>query len=71
LTVGAVAVKAKVTDQRLELTAAIKQFLLDNGIFLAGLDIVDNKLLEINVLGPGGLCSACKLEGVNFFYRSH
>lgn len=67
MTAGAIAVKANVTDQMLELVAAIRGFLSDNGIFLAGLDIVDNRLLEINVLSPGGLDGASKLEGVNFF----
>ena len=67
MTAGAIAVKADVTDQMLELVMAIKPFLSENGIFLAGLDIVDNQLLEVNVLSPGGLVGACELEGVNFF----
>jgi len=32
----------------------------------AGLDIVGDKLMEINVFSPGGLCSAQKFEKVNF-----
>ena len=28
-----------------------------------------NKILEINVLSPGGLDSASKYEGVNFFHE--
>ena len=64
---GGIAVKAEVTDKMIELVTAIKPFLSDNGIFLAGLDIVDNQLLEINVLSPGGLVGASELEGVNFF----
>lgn len=67
MTAGAIAVKAKVTDQMLELVKEISPFLTDNGVFLAGLDIVDNQLLEVNVLSPGGLEGACQLEGVNFF----
>ena len=31
-----------------------------------GLDIVGNKLMEINVFSPGGLGSAQKFEEVNF-----
>ena len=31
-----------------------------------GLDIVGDKLMEINVFSPGGLGSSQKLEGVNF-----
>ena len=67
MTAGGIAVKANVTNQMIELVAAIRGFLSDNGIFLAGLDIVDNQLLEINVHSPGGLDDACKLEGINFF----
>ena len=36
------------------------------GMFLVGLDIVGNKLMEINVFSPGGLGSAQKFEKVNF-----
>lgn len=67
MTAGAIAVKADVTDKMLELVKAIKPFLSENGIFLAGLDIVDNQLMEVNVLSPGGLVGACELEGENFF----
>ena len=67
MTAGAIAVKATVTDKMIDLVNAIKPFLSEHGIFLAGLDIVDNQLLEVNVLSPGGLSGACDLEGVNFF----
>jgi len=66
LSAGGYAVKADVTDEMINLVTAIKPFLLENGIFLAGLDIVDNKILEINVHSPGGMNSAGNLEGVNF-----
>ena len=67
MSAGAIAVKAEITDQMLALLDAVRPFLIQNGIFFSGLDIVDNKLLEINLLSPGGMDSACKLEGVNFF----
>lgn len=67
MSAGGIAVKAQVTDEMIALCDAVKPFLIQNGIFFAGLDIVDNKVLEINVLSPGGLESASKLEGVNFF----
>ena len=35
-------------------------------MFLVGLDIVGDKLMEINVFSPGGLGSAQHLEKVNF-----
>jgi glutathione synthase len=35
-------------------------------MFLVGLDIVGDKLMEINVYSPGGLGSAQGFENVNF-----
>jgi glutathione synthase len=35
-------------------------------MFLVGLDIVGDKLMEVNVFSPGGLGSAQKFEKVNF-----
>ena len=35
-------------------------------MFLVGLDIVGDKLMEINVFSPGGLGSAQRFEKVNF-----
>jgi glutathione synthase len=35
-------------------------------MFLVGLDIVGDKLMEVNVFSPGGLGSCQKLYGVNF-----
>ena len=40
--------------------------LVQDGMFLVGLDIVGNKLMEINVFSPGGLGSAQSFEKVNF-----
>ena len=35
-------------------------------MFLVGLDIVGDKLMEINVFSPGGLGSTQSFENVNF-----
>jgi glutathione synthase len=37
-----------------------------DGMYLAGLDIVGDKMMEINVDTPGGLCSAEDLLRVDF-----
>lgn len=66
MTAGAVASKAKVTDSMLEIAEIVRPKLIEDGMFLVGLDIVGNKLMEINVFSPGGLCGASHLEGVNF-----
>ena len=50
----------------LQIAEIVRPKLVQDGMFLVGLDIVGDKLMEINVFTPGGLGSAQKLEGVNF-----
>lgn len=58
--------RAEVGAAALELVEVVRPKLMQDGMFLAGLDIVGDKIMEINVFSPGGLGSAQKLEGVNF-----
>jgi glutathione synthase len=58
--------KATVTDEMLKIAEIVRPKLALDGMFLVGLDIVGDKLMEINVFSPGGLGSAQKLEKVNF-----
>lgn len=44
----------------------VRPKLVQDGMFLVGLDIVGDKLMEINVFSPGGLGSAQKFTGLNF-----
>ena len=48
------------------LVEIVRPKLVQDGMFLVGLDIVGDKLMEINVFSPGGIGSAQRLEGVNF-----
>lgn len=57
----------KVTDALLQLVEVVRPKLIKDGMFLVGLDIVGDKLMEINVFSPGGLHFISELEGVNFF----
>ena len=63
---GAVEKKAVVTDQMLRLAEQVRPKLIQDGMFCVGLDIVGNKLLEINTFSPGGLHEAMRLEEVPF-----
>ena len=63
---GGHAEAVEITDEILKLTEIVRPKLVQDGIFLAGLDIVDNKLLEVNVFSPGGLNIAGKLAKVDF-----
>jgi glutathione synthase len=63
---GAIAVRANVTDSMLRLAELVRPRLVEDGIFFAGLDIVGDKIMEINVQSPGGIDNAQELEGVPF-----
>lgn len=63
---GGVSEAVEVTDTMLNLVELVRPKLVVDGMFLAGLDILDDKLVEINVFSPGGFYSARELTGVNF-----
>jgi glutathione synthase len=63
---GGEAVEVKVTDEMLSLVHVVKPKLIQDGMFLVGLDIVGDKLMEVNVFSPGGLGSAGHYAKVNF-----
>jgi glutathione synthase len=50
----------------LRIAEVVRPRLVEDGMFLVGLDIAGDKLLEVNVFSPGGLGSAQKFEKVNF-----
>jgi glutathione synthase len=58
--------KAEITDAELRIAEIVRPKLVADGMFLVGLDIVGDKLMEINVFSPGGLGSAQRFEKVNF-----
>jgi len=58
--------QAQITEEHLKLAEIVRPKLVQDGMFLVGLDIVGDKLMEINVFSPGGLGSAQKFEKVNF-----
>ncbi|HEX5034726.1 MAG TPA: glutathione synthase, partial [bacterium] len=57
---------ASIDSAALRIAEIVRPKLVEDGMFLVGLDIVGDKLMEINVFSPGGLGSAQKFEGVNF-----
>lgn len=64
---GGTASKTVMSDTMAELAEMVMPKLIEDGMFLVGLDIVGNKLMEINVFSPGGLAQASKLSSVDFF----
>ena len=58
--------QAVINETHLRVAEIVRPKLVQDGMFLVGLDIVGEKLMEINVFSPGGLGSAQKFEKVNF-----
>lgn len=58
--------KVKVTDKMLALAEIVRPKLVNDGMFLVGLDIVGDKLLEINVFTPGGLTRLASMYKADF-----
>ena len=66
MTAGGKPATAEITPRILEIAEAVRPRLLADGIFDAGIDIVGDKLVEINAISSGGLNAAGKLQGVDF-----
>jgi glutathione synthase len=66
VTAGGSVEPAKVTDRMLELAEAVRPRLVGDGMFLVGLDIAGDRLLEVNVFSPGGLGSASRFNRVDY-----
>ena len=57
---------AEIDSTILRIAEIVRPKLVQDGMFLVGLDIVGDKMMEINVFSPGGLGSAQQFEKVNF-----
>ena len=57
----------KITNAMLEIVDTVAPKLIADGMFLVGLDIVGNKVMEVNVFSPGAMGHASRLHKVNFF----
>ncbi|GAA0893998.1 glutathione synthase [Fulvivirga kasyanovii] len=58
--------KAKVDEAMLKLADALRPKLIQDGMFLIGIDIVGDKLMEVNVFSPGTLNLMSTEYGVDF-----
>ncbi|WP_110457812.1 glutathione synthase [Shewanella algidipiscicola] len=61
---GGTVVKHTITREERELCAAIGPKLVRDGLYFTGLDVIGNKLVEVNVLSPGGITRINKLNRV-------
>ncbi|MCA5004889.1 glutathione synthase [Sphingobacterium sp. WQ 366] len=63
---GAKAEVANVTEATLNLVKKVSDKLKKDGMYLVGLDIVGDKIMEINVFSPGALNAASQLNKVDY-----
>jgi glutathione synthase len=59
--------RVKVTKQMLDIIDIIRPRIIKDGLFLVGLDIASDKLLELNVFMPGELVNIEAVTKVDFF----
>jgi glutathione synthase len=64
--VGGTVQKAQIGPRELAIVEAVRPKLIQDGMFLVGLDIVGEKIMEVNVFSPGGLGSARRLQRIDF-----
>jgi glutathione synthase len=58
--------KGEVNEKVLEIAEVVRPKLIQDGMFLVGLDIAGDKLIEVNVFSPGGIYSMEKYEDAPF-----
>ncbi|MFN5540348.1 MAG: glutathione synthase [Candidatus Melainabacteria bacterium] len=57
--------KTNVTEEEQAICNILKPRLLELGLIIVGLDVIGNKLTEINITSPTGLEEIAKLDGTN------
>jgi len=66
MTAGASSAAYEPDENIYNIVEQISPILKADGLFLVGIDMVGDKLMEINVFSPGGLLSACEFNGVDY-----
>ena len=61
---GARVFKHNVTEREKEICRVVKDRLLKDGLYFVGIDVIGDKLVEINCVSPGGIPRINKLDGV-------
>lgn len=63
---GGKAKAVRITERQLRVAELIRPKLIEDGMFLVGIDIIGDTILEVNVFSPGNLHSCSEMTGVNF-----
>lgn len=61
---GARAYRHEVTPEEREICAALKDRLVQDGLFFVGVDVIGDKMVEINCVSPGGIPRINRLDKV-------
>ena len=56
--------KHNVTKKEKEICRVIQDRLIKDGLYFVGIDVIGDKLVEINCVSPGGIPRINKLDGV-------
>ena len=63
LSLGGKHVQTSLTNQERKLVKALRPKLLRDGLYFVGIDVVGEKLIEVNVTSPAGVTEINELEG--------
>ena len=66
---GATAHPMQPNKRDLEICAAVKPGLIEQGVFFAGIDIIGESLIEVNVTSPTGLQELCRFNGIDYHHQ--
>lgn len=67
--VGGSVVQAEITPAERRMIDGLAPRLLQDGLYLVGLDVIGGKLTEVNVTSPTGIQQMSRLDGVNYCER--
>jgi glutathione synthase len=62
ITAGGSIAKHKLSKAEIKMCRTIGQKLVRDGIYFAGLDLIGNKLIEVNVMSPGAITEYNRLN---------
>lgn len=66
---GGTANPSELTPADLAICAALKPGLIEQGITFSGIDVIGDKLIEVNVTSPTGLQELCRFSGTAYHHQ--
>ncbi len=66
ISTGGKPAEASIGEKELEIARAMRPRLLEDGMFFVGIDVIGDKVVEINAESPGGLQSVEHFTGIDF-----